>query len=130
MAQPAVFTVNQLGTGQGVIVDPNFQIAGPGNAVAAGTQITVFCAGLGEVDPPVATGAVAPSSPRANTVNLVTLTIGGIEASVQFSGLAPGFAGLYQVDATVPEGVQPGDNVPVVLTVAGQTSPPVTMSVQ
>ena len=129
-AQPAVFTVNQLGTGQGIIVDPNFQIAGPGNAVAAGTMITVFCAGLGEVDQPITAGEAAPSSPPANTVNPVTVTIGGVQSEVLFSGLTPGFAGLYQVNVTVPEGVQPGNEVPVVLTVAGQTSPTVTMAVQ
>ena len=66
----------------------------------------------------------------ARTVDLVNVTIGGVPAQVDFSGLAPGFAGLYQVNAVVPAGVTPGNDVPVVLSVAGQTSPPVTMAVQ
>jgi uncharacterized protein (TIGR03437 family) len=37
---------------------------------------------------------------------------------------------LYQVNATVPAGVTPGDHVPVVVTAAGQQSSPVTISVR
>jgi uncharacterized protein (TIGR03437 family) len=58
------------------------------------------------------------------------MTIGGLPAVVSFAGLAPGFAGLYQINATVPVGVTTGNNVPVVIQVAGQTSPPATMAVQ
>jgi uncharacterized protein (TIGR03437 family) len=36
--------------------------------------------------------------------------------------------GLYQVNALMPAGVAAGNQVPVVLTVGGQSSPPVTMS--
>jgi uncharacterized protein (TIGR03437 family) len=49
---------------------------------------------------------------------------------VNFAGLAPGYPDLYQVNAVVPSGVQPGPAVQVVLNVAGQTSPTVTMVVQ
>ena len=54
----------------------------------------------------------------------------GQNAQVQFAGLAPGFAGLYQVNVVVPEGVTAGANVPVILTTAGFSSPPVTVAIQ
>jgi len=57
------------------------------------------------------------------------VTIGGQPAPVSFSGLTPGYPGLYQINAVVPSGVS-GDAVPVVVSVTGQTSPPVTMAVQ
>jgi len=63
-------------------------------------------------------------------VNPVGVMIGGQSADVFFAGLAPGFTGLYQVNATVPQDVQPGDQVPVVLTVSGQLSPPAAISVR
>ena len=75
-------------------------------------------------------GAAAPTSPLSTTVNPVSVTIGGMPAQVMFQGLAPGFAGLYQVNAVVPSGIPPASTVPVTLTVAGQTSSPVTMAVQ
>lgn len=64
------------------------------------------------------------------TVNPVSVTIGGQEAQVIFAGLAPGFAGLYQVNAIVPPGINASNEAPVSLTVAGQASPPVTMAVR
>jgi uncharacterized protein (TIGR03437 family) len=58
----------------------------------------------------------------------VSVTIGGVDAPVSVSGLTSGNPGLYRVLATVPSGVS-GDAVSVVVTVAGQSSPPVTMAV-
>jgi len=50
--------------------------------------------------------------------------MGGINAAVQFAGLAPGYPDLYRVNVVVPEGMQSGSAVPVVLSIAGQSSPP------
>ncbi len=58
------------------------------------------------------------------------MTIGGATRGVSFSGLAPGFVGLYQIDAIVPAGITPGNQVPVVVSIAGETSPPVTIAVK
>ena len=60
----------------------------------------------------------------------VTATIGGVNASVSFAGLAPGFVGLYQVNAVVPEGVVAGPAVPVVITQDGIASNTVTIAVE
>jgi uncharacterized protein (TIGR03437 family) len=62
-----------------------------------------------------------------------------MSATVQFAGLAPfsstgpdslDFAGIYQVSVTVPDGVTPAPDTPLVVTVAGQDSPPVTIATQ
>jgi uncharacterized protein (TIGR03437 family) len=130
-AQPGIFTVNQQGTGQGAILrSDGVTLAKPDTPAGVGEIVVIYCTGLGVVSPPVAAGTPAPSSPPAVTVNQVTVTIGGKTAEVKFAGLTPGYAGLYQVNAVVPPDVAPGDNVPVTLQVAGQTSPPVTMSVK
>jgi uncharacterized protein (TIGR03437 family) len=53
----------------------------------------------------------------------VTVTIGGQTAQPSFAGLTPGFAGLYQVNVQIPNGVMPGDQVPVSISVGGKSSP-------
>ena len=58
------------------------------------------------------------------------MTIGGVPASVSFSGLAPGFVGLYQVNAQVPAGLAAGDAVPVVMQMGGNTSNAALIAVQ
>ena len=51
----------------------------------------------------------------------------GVPVAVPFAGLAPGFAGLYQVNAQVPE-LAPG-TAEVVLTINGLASQNVTMAI-
>jgi uncharacterized protein (TIGR03437 family) len=48
---------------------------------------------------------------------------------VSFSGLAPGFVGLYQINAEVPAGLTAG-NQPVVVMLAGASSNSVLLPVQ
>lgn len=131
-AEPGIFTANEQGTGQGSITKSDgVTVAQPGTPANIGETIVIYCTGLGLVTPSVKEGAAAPSTPPlATTVNPVTVTIGGQAAQVSFSGLAPGYAGLYQVNAVVPAGITVGNAVPVVLSVAGQTSPPATIAVQ
>jgi uncharacterized protein (TIGR03437 family) len=131
-AQPAVFA---NGDGEGVVFDvkPGTSAQVPVDAkhpISAGDAIVIYCAGLGPVNPPVAAGSAAPSSPPAKTTSPVTVTIGGKTAQVFFSGLVGGLAGEYQVNAYVPKGITPGDAVPLVLSVAGFESAPVTVAVK
>jgi len=133
-SQPAVFTTDQSGKGQGHIYvvgsDGTQTLATPASPATAGNVLTVYCAGLGEVQPPLVAGVAAPPGQLENTVNPVTATIGGVAADVLFSGLTPGFSGLYQINMTVPGGVKPGSAVPLVITVAGISSQPVSMAIR
>lgn len=74
-----------------------------------GGIISIYATGLGAVTPAVPAGAAAPAVPLSGTVVAPVVTISGARAEVRFSGLAPGFAGLYQVDAVVPSGVTAED---------------------
>lgn len=131
-AQPAIYTQNQSGSGPGVIVNGvTNALLTPQNPARAGDVLVIYANGLGAVDPPVALGAAAPlSGPLSRTTNPVRVRIGGVAATPQFAGLAPGFPGLYQINVAVPAGVAPGDAVEVVLEVAGQFSKPVTVPVR
>lgn len=135
-AQPAILSANGSGSGQGHI----YRIDSAGSAALADAQtpaqagevLIIYCAGLGTVDPNVPAGAGSlPGGPVSNTTAPVSLTIGGQPAHVSFAGLAPGFAGLYQINAVVPGGVAAGNQVPVTISVAGQSSTSaITMAVQ
>jgi uncharacterized protein (TIGR03437 family) len=127
-SDPGILTKTAIGAGQGVIIKADGHFAEPGTPAQAGDEITIYAVGLGETTPQATAGQAASGSPLQRVAG-VSLTIGGQPARVDFAGLAPGFAELYQINAAVPAGVS-GDSVPVVLTVAGQPSPPVTMAVQ
>jgi uncharacterized protein (TIGR03437 family) len=128
-ANPGIFTTTSSGSGQGVIFRPDGQYAESGTPAQAGDEIVIYAVGLGETTPPATAGQAATASPLLKVASAVSLTIGGQNARVDFAGLAPGFAELYQINAAVPAGVS-GNSVPVVLTVAGQPSRTVTMAVQ
>lgn len=128
---PGIFSMDSTGTGQGaVLIAPGAQLAGPGTPVSRGSYISIFCTGLGAVTNQPATGAAALGSPLSWSVTTPTVSIGGVTSTVIFSGLAPGFVGLYQVNALVPSSISPGNTVPVFLSVGGATSNTVTIAVQ
>jgi uncharacterized protein (TIGR03437 family) len=89
----------------------------------------VFCAGLGAVEPTVGTGQPAPFNPRAETVLTVEAEIDGRSANVLFSGLAPGFSGLYQVNIELPTDLAPG-RYTLVIRAAGLTSNEVLVDIE
>jgi uncharacterized protein (TIGR03437 family) len=129
-AQPGLFA----GGGNAIVADsrgtaPAFLVT-PSAPAQAGDVLVFYVAGLGVTNPPVADGVASPSSPPAQTQAQVTVSIGGQNANVIFAGLTPTLVGLYQVNVTMPAGVTPGNAVPVLLTVAGQTSPAASISTQ
>ncbi len=105
---PGIFTVGG-GRGQAALLNQDSTVNSATNPADRGTVVQIFMTGQGAVSPAVATGALAPTQPPFALASLpVAVTIGGKTATVQFSGLAPGFVGLLQVNATVPQDVTPG----------------------
>jgi len=93
---------------------------------APGEIIQMYGTGFGPANPPfptaqlVGTAAVLATNPQ--------ITIGGVEASVEYAGLVG--AGLYQFNVTVPASVPSGDAA-VVATIGGvQSQAGVSITVQ
>jgi uncharacterized protein (TIGR03437 family) len=128
---PGIFAINGEGSGQGAILDTNYRLVDATNPATAGTTVVqIFCTGLGPVSNQPATGAPAPNNPPAQTTTMPTVTVGGVPATVQFSGLAPGTVGLYQVNVLVPQNVAYSIAVPVVISIGNAQSNTVTMAVE
>ena len=133
-SQPGVFTQAQTGQGIGAILiihpDQSWVVAGNGNSAKAGDALEIFCTGLGDVSPRLVAGYPAPPSPLSYVIDAVTLTIGGVSVVPFFSGAAPGFSGLYQVNATIPAGIAASQQSPLVLSQGGRAGLTVTVPIE
>jgi minor extracellular serine protease Vpr len=105
-----IYTV-PLGTyspGVFAITDVPGAVISQSNPAKRGQPIIVYANGLGPVDRAVTSGDPSPAQPLAKTRVDPSVNIGGNNAQVIFSGLAPGSVGLYQVNVVVPADAQIG----------------------
>lgn len=139
---PGIFTMDQTGGGQGAVL-----VAGTGLLAAPpaqfegarpariGESLEIFGTGLGPVVPTFALqpehGApVAQGVEIFTTTQQPTVTIGGVNATVLFSGLAPGFVGLYQINVELDESIASGAAVPLQIVQGGAASNTVTVAIE
>ena len=92
----------------------DYSLVTTNSPATAGEVVLIFCTGLGPTTPAAPTGVPAPGVLAPTNFN-TTVTLGGKSAEVLYSGLAPYFVGLYQVNLRVPAGIASG---PANLTVA------------
>jgi uncharacterized protein (TIGR03437 family) len=141
ISQPGVFSLSQNGIGlaaarhaaTGALVDQ-------ANPAQPGEYISIYMTGLGKVTPAIADGAVGPSNPLStadcwtngsisvlfNDYGPGALSESDVLGTIQFAGLAPGLAGLYQVNVQVPtKGLTLGDLVQIELQIDDERFQPV-----
>ncbi len=106
---PGIFTNPAGGAGEAAALHPDYSLVSPSSPAKIGETIAVFVTGLGDVSPSISDGAPGPSGTLSNTTNTITAMVGGSAAPVTYAGLAPGLAGLYQVNLTIPSGLAAGD---------------------
>ena len=110
------------------VVNSDGSVNSDASPASAGKFIAAYLTGLGAVNNPVATGAAASANPLSTVTVTVTATLGGLDAQVVFAGLAPGYAGLYQVNLMVPQ-LATGD-YPLQVSANGVASNPAQVSVR
>lgn len=126
---PGIFTYTSDGKGAGAALHANYKPVRRAilEYALAGETIMLFCTGLGAVQGSASAGFAAPSSLPATTVVTPTVSMDGQAAKVAFAGLAPGFAGLYQINIVVPLNV--GGDVLTTIKVGDAVSNEVTINV-
>ncbi|MCX6632635.1 MAG: hypothetical protein NTW28_33950 [Candidatus Solibacter sp.] len=120
LAAPGIYTLNQQGTGPGAVLNQDgVTVNGLTNPEKRGNVIAIYMTGEGQTSPQGADGAIIPAvvSALKKPQLPVTVTIGGVDAVVQYAGSAPGLiSGVMQVNVTIPLTTQTGTQ-PVVVTV-------------
>jgi uncharacterized protein (TIGR03437 family) len=108
----------------------NYELITSDNPAQPGEYISLYLTGLGVVYPAIQDGALGPSSPLSysDLYNSGNLTVyfndygpNGFSplnpGTIEYAGLAPGLAGLYQINVQVPtSGLASGDDIYVELT--------------
>ena len=117
---PAFF---EIGNGLVAALDMSYQLISGSHAIGRGQIVQLFANGLGPATNQPATGEPAIAAPLSElpSTSGLSVAIGGQTAQVIFAGLAPGFPGLYQIDAVVPASLSPGRQS-ITVTSGGATS--------
>jgi uncharacterized protein (TIGR03437 family) len=120
---PALFTTNQQGTGQVAAINEDGTPNSPTNRIGRRRVIQLFGTGMGFVP-----GAPADGTPPAGGVSTeikprVIIGSGFVpDENIEYSGLAPGLAGVWQVNVRIPESVDPGNTNDVVVVFKSRVS--------
>jgi uncharacterized protein (TIGR03437 family) len=109
-ATPGLFSLNQSGSGQGVILNADLSLNTAGNPAARGSVIQIYATGLG-------------------AAGTASVTVGGQQATVVDASGVPSLAGaVIVVSVLAPLGAPAGDAVPLVLSAGGASSQTVTVA--
>ena len=106
---PALFTVNQSGSGAAAAMDAITFTDGPFAATQSNGQpniIALFGTGLG--------ADATDLDASVNVSSSVEMTIDGNPVTTLFAGSAPGYTGLNQFNVVLPAGISSGNHTVVV----------------
>ncbi len=129
-AAPGLFTDSFSGSGQVAAINQNASYNGASGSfqpAPRGSVIALYGTGGGQTNPPSVTGSVTPiptDPSQLLTIPNVTATVGGVPATVNFAGAAPGeITGVMQINVVIPPNVTPGNAVPVTIAIGGTSTP-------
>lgn len=114
---PGFFTATATGRGQVAALNQDNTVNGPTNAIPRGQVIQMYGTGLGFVAGAPPDGTPTPSD-RLYEGEKPDVFLNGLPvpaANVLFSGLAPGFVGVWQLNVRVPDNVPPGNAISVLV---------------
>jgi uncharacterized protein (TIGR03437 family) len=128
---PALFTADSSGKGQAAAYNnQDGTLNGAAHPAKVGSYISLWLTGAGQMNPTGVDG-LPGAAPLPQPAAAVSVTIGGQSVTPQYAGQAPtAVAGVMQINAQIPSGIQTGTAVPVVVQVGGvSTQAGVTVAV-
>jgi uncharacterized protein (TIGR03437 family) len=127
-AAPGIFKLNEATPARGAILNEDNSLNAQDRPAIRGQAIQIFATGHDSLAQQIGNGAAAPTPPISTQV-LPRVFIGGVECIVEFSGLAPGFAALWQINVRVPQLAFLAGRLPVQVFMNGVDSNEVTIDV-
>jgi uncharacterized protein (TIGR03437 family) len=112
-ASPGLFTNDSSGSGQLAALNQDNTRNGPANPAPRGSVIQLFATGAGFI-PGAPPDGDTPGGQLIPTPEKPRVFIGTDfvpDSDVQYSGLAPGLIGVWQINVRIPERVAPGNAV-------------------
>jgi uncharacterized protein (TIGR03437 family) len=130
LTSPGIFKLGDASGGVGIwVVNQDNTLNSPANPEIGGSIIVFYATGAGQTNPPGVDGSLASAPFPAPTQN-VSVTIGGVQATLLYKGAAPfEIAGLMQINAVIPSSLTPSDTVPLVLTIGNASSQTATIAI-
>jgi uncharacterized protein (TIGR03437 family) len=107
---PGMFSLGANGLGYAAVEHGDGSVVTVAKPATVGETVAAFMTGLGPVSPAVPEGSAGPVSPLSQTTLVLSAYVNGVSAKIEYAGLAPYLAGLYQVNFDVPTGAVQGDN--------------------
>jgi len=122
-AAPSIFTQDSSGSGPAAALKVSGQsltLVTAENPLSPGDAVALYATGL---------GLTKVSDGLEIAIQQPTVTVGGVNCPVTFAGAAPGYAGLDQINCTIPTGIASSTAAPVVIQSGDRISNTATLAV-
>jgi uncharacterized protein (TIGR03437 family) len=129
VTSPGIYSLDQSGTGSGAIEHANGAVVNAANPAVPGETVVVYLTGMGAVTPTITDGTASTGTPL-NKTPIPTVYVAVQQVSVSFSGLAPGYPGLYQLNVMLPTSLSSTGNLPLAISTANAFHDQVYIPVQ
>lgn len=99
----------------------------------AGEIVVIYADGLGRTSPDTTSGRIAGSATPIAATAQTQVLLNGVAcpaASLLYAGLAPGFAGLYQINLILPDPVPVNPQIQIAIIGSGISPGPIQLAAQ
>ncbi len=125
----APVTVIPVSPGMFAVANADWNANSEGRAAHPGEVLHIYATGQGAVNPTVEDGVAAPAQPLSRSLNTPNVFLGGRQLEIIYNGLAPGLAGVWQLDVALPADASTGLNLQLTVALGiAEHSLPVTVA--